>query len=808
MKAGAIWGCAALLIFAWSSAATAETIPAGATLEVRLQQPISSYSTPKGTKITGVLISPVSDGGKVLLPLGTTVEGMVTDIRKVGIGLEHETAQIEIQLDRLLLADGKTLDLHCRLTEVENARESVDPKSGKIQGIRSTSTISHRASGVFGTLAFGDPIATIFTTAASASVLRFSEPEILLPAGTEVRAELTAPLELVGEPETIVPPIATSVSQRDGLAALVRSLPFRTYTNRTEIPSDLTNLIFVGSKEAIQQAFAAAGWVHVDTLTAETTYKTVRSITENQGYRSAPMSLLLLDGNIPDLAYAKTLNTFSKRHHLRIWLTSQTWEGKPVWTSSSTHDTGIGFSKKDKTFIHLVDTHIDNERAKVVNDMMFTGCVTGVELVTRPWVPKDAANGTGEELITDGKIAVMQLNDCRHPQEESQGASKEIVPVHGNVADRTTRQTVLTLKNNLLRDNVVVMGYSGIQYLRSRRKKEESAPVREMDVGGTKYTIEEGSSLKPAEIESKPLPAGKPVAKEPVPRALQWAPPSVELGLHGGWLGYFGGNGGAVGYFFQDNTNPNNVLLLVLANALDNGFSVGGSVTLDPQKYLSHEFSFDYSITTFDIGLGVVFTDESSPDAQSETAFSHTGLRTSQFAYNLLINLRPKTSRLRPFFAVGPSLQLMHLDDAPVKKAPGWYKLGLSNIGLISAAWDFGSTPPLEGGGIFQAGLRYGGGVRYRVTPRWMARVDFRETLTSQPDFWTKSQKDILAGIYVDNATLLVIGPHLDGPLRQDRVTGGSHSLSRNVLDLEHTTKDFLRQPVSCAGECILAVRG
>ena len=56
----------------------------------------------------------------------------------------------------------------------------------------------------------------------------------------------------------------------------------------------------------------------------------------------------------------------------------------------------------------------------------------------------------------------------------------------------------------------------------------------------------------------------------------------------------------------------------------------------------------------------------------------------------------------------------------------------------------------------------YGGGVRYRVTPRWMARVDFRETLTSQPDFWTKSQKDILAGIYVDNATLLVIGPHLD----------------------------------------------
>lgn len=52
----------------------------------------------------------------------------------------------------------------------------------------------------------------------------------------------------------------------------------------------------------------------------------------------------------------------------------------------------------------------------------------------------------------------------------------------------------------------------------------------------------------------------------------------------------------------------------------------------------------------------------------------------------------------------------MHLDDAPIKKAPSYFRLGLSNIGLISAAYNFGSTPPLEGGGVFQAGLNYGGG--------------------------------------------------------------------------------------------------
>jgi hypothetical protein len=55
-----------------------------------------------------------------------------------------------------------------------------------------------------------------------------------------------------------------------------------------------------------------------------------------------------------------------------------------------------------------------------------------------------------------------------------------------------------------------------------------------------------------------------------------------------------------------------------------------------------------------------------------------------------------------------------------------------------------------------------------------MVRADYRETLTSQPDFWTKSQKDILSGIDLDpGTTLTVVGPMLDGLSRQDRITAG-----------------------------------
>jgi opacity protein-like surface antigen len=762
--------CLAILVSA--AVLPAETIPAGTPLEIRIQQPISSYSTPAGTKITGVLISPVNEGGKILVPLGTTIEGSVVKVRRVGLGFAHETAEIELRFDHLVLSNHEPIPIQVRTTSVENARESIN-KKGHIQGIRSTSTMSNRASGIVGSLAFGDPIAAIFTTAGSASVLRFSEPEITLPPGTELLGQLVSPVDLPDTAKQTIPPIATSDDQRKQLGEMVHKLPFRTFTEgKKELPSDFTNLVFIGSADALTRAFAASGWVIVDTLTAQTTYGTIRSVAENQGYKRAPMSILLLDGKDPDYAYAKTLNTFSKRHHLRIWTTKQTWNGQQVWTSSATHDIGIGFSKKNKTFIHLIDTNIDNERAKVVNDFIYTGCVSGVQLVTRPWLPKDAKNGTGEELVTDDRIAVLQLNDCLHATDAVSGQEKIALRTRGNRFDRTTRQTVLTLKNNIMRDNVGVMAYSGIRYGLDAKKRKETAPQRQMNIEGDRYTIDSGFRTREGYTSLSTRPRSQSPGS-PDARGLRWAPPTVEFGFHGGFHGYYGGNGGAVAYILTD-PNPADFIALVLGNSLHDGWELGGTVTLNPQKYFSHEFSYDHSFTEFNLGLAVVGNDSTSQQEISLLLFDPSALRTSQFTYNLLVNFRPKTSRLRPYIAVGPSLQLMHLADAPIKKAPGWFKLGLSNVGLISAAYNFGSDPPLDGGGIFEAGLNYGGGIRYRLTPRWMIRADYRETLTSQPDFWTKSQKDILTGIdTAPDTTLTVVGPVIDGALRTDRVTMG-----------------------------------
>jgi hypothetical protein len=51
--------------------------------------------------------------------------------------------------------------------------------------------------------------------------------------------------------------------------------------------------------------------------------------------------------------------------------------------------------------------------------------------------------------------------------------------------------------------------------------------------------------------------------------------------------------------------------------------------------------------------------------------------------------------------------------------------------------------------------------------------MDYRATLTSQPDFWTKSVNNILSGVELENATLTFVGPVFQGPMRQQRVGGG-----------------------------------
>jgi len=50
---------------------------------------------------------------------------------------------------------------------------------------------------------------------------------------------------------------------------------------------------------------------------------------------------------------------------------------------------------------------VDQERAQVVNDLLFSGMVRSIALVDRPEVPRNATTATGDSLKTDGSMAVL-----------------------------------------------------------------------------------------------------------------------------------------------------------------------------------------------------------------------------------------------------------------------------------------------------------------------------------------------------------------------------------------------------------------
>ena len=774
----------------WADLETLKGVPAGKRFGVRLLQQLSSRTTHKGDIVKAVSITPVVISGEILIPAGSNFEGKVVQANSTGWGFKHETASLTIDWTKVTLQDGRELTIDARVFQVENAQENV-VGNGKIQGIRSTGTPGNTAKN--GVLAFAgiDPIAYIFASSSGSAVLGFAEPEILYPGGTELILENVRPLLTSQAYPPSVLPAAKTPEQQAELQAFVQTLPYRTRTKGGNKVSDLTNLVFVGSASGLERAFKAAGWLPAEDLTAGSTFRTIKTLSGNQTYTQAPMSILLLDEREPIMALGKTTNTFYSRHHLRVFPTVQTREGHTVLTASSTQDIGIAFSRKQKTFIHVIDEHIDNERSKIVNDLVFTGCVENLDMVSRPWVPNDAYNSTGDRLRTDSDAAVLRISDCQDPHTTPDTSAPR--PPRGK---RVTRDTALTVRSDLYRGNLIYQGIAGSLAVRNYFRSSSLLPTdhgswRMTDASGAQYKGY-GSSIKleekeyegkgglhrrgPSEFSPQPSPEDL-AAIQKAKQDHKWDPPRYEFALQGGYMHMREDYLSAVGVIeessLSDKDHP--TYFLFLGDRVGDGWAAGGSVTVNSWKHFSNEFSYFRQQVKYELGTvsATIPAGENLILDDSDLDTTRIGLVTRQFEYNLLIHALPPKSRWRPYAAIGPAFQLIALNGAPLKKPAGVYTLGLKNIGLLKAAFDIGSAKPLDGGGIFELGLQYGGGIKFRATPRIMLRADFRETWSKNPDIIATSYEDYDPNVLDQTYTTTIIRVGPDAKFLQDRYTLG-----------------------------------
>ena len=392
---------AVFTLLAAASLFAATEIPSGTQLQIRLTTGINTSTAKPKQTFEAVVIAPVVNDGGVALAAGAKVSGHIQEV--TAAVKPDDQAVVNLAFDRISDSAGHNATLAAKLVGVDNARESVDA-NGKITGIVASQTGSGRLDQGINKVtekypSFGDLLGAIKET-----VLKPTDPNIDYEPGVEMTIELTKPLAWTASASGLT---VKSIEPADGLSRLVNAQPFRTMAEKPPKPSDMTNLMFLGSQQDLENAFQKAGWSTAAQLNSRSKLETFRAMAELRGYQEAPVSTLLLEERPPDLVFEKLNNTFAARHHLRIWRRPLRFNGQEVWVCSATHDTGIDFSEANRTFIHKVDTQIDRERAKVVSDLLFTGLVQGLSLVERPDVPTKLFNATGDALETDGKMAVI-----------------------------------------------------------------------------------------------------------------------------------------------------------------------------------------------------------------------------------------------------------------------------------------------------------------------------------------------------------------------------------------------------------------
>lgn len=281
------------------------------------------------------------------------------------------------------------------------------------------------------------------------AILRFPDPEIYIPPGAELIVRVSG--EALEQA-----PITSQYTIPENVATWIAAAPTRIDLHDGSPATDIINVAFRGSADEVELAFFGAGWSTADALSAKTFARTYKAVSSMNAYPTAPVSPLRYQDRLPDLVFQKSLNSMSKRHHIRLWKVDS--PDGPLWLGAATHDIGIAFDWKRLVLTHRIEHDIDRERDKVLADLSFAGCVAHSARLDRPTL---AANNL--RVITDGALHVIEPQACEQATLSTVDATKR---PKTPLAKVFARRTILETRQYLTRNNGYYWAYKG---LRSRQ---------------------------------------------------------------------------------------------------------------------------------------------------------------------------------------------------------------------------------------------------------------------------------------------------------------------------------------------------
>ena len=179
---------------------------------------------------------------------------------------------------------------------------------------------------------------------------------------------------------------------------------------------DPVNIGIRGESIDVHRAMRRAGWLKAEPVTLASSWRIIINTLRRRPYPTAPVSPLYLFNRKEDFAYQQEVDgSPSKRHHVRFWKTPPEWKlpgGAEVdWVAAATFDRAVGLSLFTLQVTHKIDAETDKERDYVVDTVLFGNEEAYHHVIKDFSAGYHSRNGGGDNIITDGNLPILELDD-------------------------------------------------------------------------------------------------------------------------------------------------------------------------------------------------------------------------------------------------------------------------------------------------------------------------------------------------------------------------------------------------------------
>jgi len=198
----------ALALFLAQDATPAVRLDTGTRIPLSLLNSVSTKNSVEGDRVYLETVFPILSGGRIVVPVGSSVAGTVTSVKRAG--RVKGRAELFVRFDSLILPNGTMRDFRARIGQLDSTSPGkLDRGEGKIEGegnksgdakvLAETATAGAVLGGITGAargsagagLGIG---AAAGATAAMIGILATRGPDAILQKGTTVEMVIDRPL--------------------------------------------------------------------------------------------------------------------------------------------------------------------------------------------------------------------------------------------------------------------------------------------------------------------------------------------------------------------------------------------------------------------------------------------------------------------------------------------------------------------------------------------------------------------------------------------------------------------------------------